>query len=84
MVPNRKRCRVYFDESKLHDVIKIINNRCRKHIDMRLIVGNCEELECSTVWYVHLDATEYEWRLIMDDLKDVTPVAVIPSETKGA
>ena len=78
----RKRCRIYFDESKIYSVLKIINKHCREHIKMRLIVGNCEELDSPSIWYAHLVATDYEWALIKNDLKEVETVIVTPDSPK--
>ena len=84
MKPIRKRCRIYFDKDQIYLVFKIINKRCQEHIKMRLIVGNCEELDSPSIWYVHLDATEYEWQLIVEDLKEVETVTVVPDLSEGA
>lgn len=73
----RERRRAYFDETKLHAVLKIINFRCRERIKMRLIVGNCEELDSPSIWYVHFDATDREWRSIVQDFDavgNITPI----------
>lgn len=84
MKPIRKRCRIYFDKDQIYLVLKIINKHCWEHIKMRLIVGNCEELDSPSIWYAHLDATDYEWKLITADLKEVETVTVVPDLSKGA
>lgn len=77
MTPNRKRCRIYFNEDQIYLVLKIINKHCWEHIKMRLIVNNCEELDSPSIWYAHLDATEYEWTLITQDLDAIGNTAII-------
>lgn len=74
---NRERRRAYFDERNLYAVLKIINSHCREHIKMRLIVGNCEELDSPSIWYVHFDATDREWFLIVQDFDVVGNITVI-------
>jgi hypothetical protein len=73
----RERRRAYFDEANLYAVLKIINSHCREHIKMRLIVGNCEELDSPSIWYVHFDATDREWCSIVQDFDAVGNITVI-------
>ena len=72
----RKRRRAYFDVNKIIQVLNIINSHCQEKIKMRLVVGNCAELDNSSIWYVHFDATDREWMMITEDLNELGDVTI--------
>lgn len=81
-MPERKRRRAYFDVRKILQVLNIINSHCQEKIKMRLIVGNCAELDSPSIWYVHFDATDREWMMITEDLDELGNVTIIDGITE--
>lgn len=67
-----KRRGLVFEEADIARVLTVVNNRvCGKTIGMMKIdmyVGNCGWAD-RTKWFVHFNATENQWRKIVDDLK---------------
>lgn len=73
----QKRRRAYFQEEDLTEVLKVLNRHIYNRADMKLIVGNCEELDEPKVWYVHFYCNDKQWDFIWPELNKIKPMTII-------
>ena len=61
---------IILDESEVLDTLRVINTHQRWSINQKLAVGDCEWDFDATKWYIYFSATNWQWKLIINDLSE--------------
>ncbi len=65
----QKRRYLVADEANVMDIVKVIDEikrTSRIHNTMNMELGNCEWKDEPTAWFIHFDATDRQWRRVMN------------------
>lgn len=65
----QRRRNLVADEANVMDVVKAIDEikrTSRIHTTMGMELGNCEWKDEPTTWFIDFDATDRQWRRLMD------------------
>lgn len=68
------RCREHelvLGENEVLDTLRVINTHERWYINQKLAVGDCEcEFDNTKWWYICFNATNWQWKMIINDLSE--------------
>lgn len=70
----QKRRYLVADEADVMSVVKVIDEikrNSRIHHMMNMEIGNCSWADEPTAWFIHFDATDKQWRKLMNMVHDL-------------